>query len=106
MSMTHHNQTKVLITWFLNLPVDESIDNKKHKVWIMNRRPHEAQLQTKSQWKAQEGHLEAGKAAKPTKGTQSGKPNQNGKWEPRKAQYQKLPLNQLPLTLNASSPLR
>jgi hypothetical protein len=31
-SMTHHNQTKELTTWFLNLPVDESIDNKKHKV--------------------------------------------------------------------------
>jgi hypothetical protein len=23
--MTHHNQTKELITWFLNLPLDESI---------------------------------------------------------------------------------
>jgi hypothetical protein len=29
--MTHHNQTKELTTWFLNLPLDESIDNKKHK---------------------------------------------------------------------------
>jgi hypothetical protein len=29
MSMTHHNQTKVLTTWFLNLPLDEYIDNKK-----------------------------------------------------------------------------
>jgi hypothetical protein len=27
-SMTHHNQTKELTTWFLNLPLDESIDNK------------------------------------------------------------------------------
>jgi hypothetical protein len=27
-SMTHHNQTKELITWFLNLPFDESIDKK------------------------------------------------------------------------------
>jgi hypothetical protein len=26
--MTHHNQTKELTTWFLNLPLDESIDNK------------------------------------------------------------------------------
>jgi hypothetical protein len=31
-SMTHHNQTKELTTWFLNLPLDESIDNKKYKV--------------------------------------------------------------------------
>jgi hypothetical protein len=27
-SITHHNQTKKLTTWFLNLPLDESIDNK------------------------------------------------------------------------------
>jgi hypothetical protein len=31
-SMNHHNQTKVLAIWFLNLPLDESIDNKKHKI--------------------------------------------------------------------------
>jgi hypothetical protein len=30
--MTHHNQTKELTTWFLNLPLDESIDNKGYKV--------------------------------------------------------------------------
>jgi hypothetical protein len=30
-SMTHHNQTKELITWFLNLPLDEFIDNKSIK---------------------------------------------------------------------------
>jgi hypothetical protein len=30
-SMTHHNQTKGLITWFLNLPLDEFIDNKSIK---------------------------------------------------------------------------
>jgi hypothetical protein len=28
MSMTHHNQTKELATWFPNLPLDEFIDNK------------------------------------------------------------------------------
>jgi hypothetical protein len=31
-STTHHNQTKELTTCFLNLPLDESIDNKRHKV--------------------------------------------------------------------------
>jgi hypothetical protein len=31
-SMTHHNQTKELTTWFINLLLDESIDNKKRKV--------------------------------------------------------------------------
>jgi hypothetical protein len=30
-SMTHHNQTKELITWFLNLLLYESIDNKSIK---------------------------------------------------------------------------
>jgi hypothetical protein len=30
-SMTHHKQTKELTTWFLNLPLDESIDNKSTK---------------------------------------------------------------------------
>jgi hypothetical protein len=41
-SMTHHNQTKELTTWFLNLPLDESIDNKstKFKVRIQNPMKH------------------------------------------------------------------
>jgi hypothetical protein len=30
-SMTRHNQTKELTTWFLNLPLDESINNKSTK---------------------------------------------------------------------------
>jgi hypothetical protein len=30
-SMTHPNETKELTTWFLNLPLDESIDNKSTK---------------------------------------------------------------------------
>jgi hypothetical protein len=42
--MTYHNQTKELTNWFLNLPLNESIDNKKHKVWSSNPKPHEAQL--------------------------------------------------------------
>jgi hypothetical protein len=45
MSMTHHSQTKELTTWFLNLLLDESIENKKHKVWSSNPKPHEAQLE-------------------------------------------------------------
>jgi hypothetical protein len=44
-AMTHHNQTNVLTTWLLNLPLNEYIGNKKHKVWISNPRPHEAQLE-------------------------------------------------------------
>jgi hypothetical protein len=30
-SMTHHNQTKEQTTWFLNLLLDESTDNKSTK---------------------------------------------------------------------------
>jgi hypothetical protein len=70
---------------------------------------------TKSQRKAQEGHLEEGKTANPTKGMKSGKPSTNGKEETRKAQNQnrtskkssksKLPLKRTPSnTLNPSSP--
>jgi hypothetical protein len=43
--MTHHNQTKVLTTWFLNLPLDEYIDNKTHKVLNCDSMTHEAQLE-------------------------------------------------------------
>jgi hypothetical protein len=38
-SMTHHNQTKKLTTWFLNLPLDESIDNKSTKFEIQIKDP-------------------------------------------------------------------
>jgi hypothetical protein len=37
--MTHHNQTKELITWFLNLPLDESIHNKSTKIEIRIQDP-------------------------------------------------------------------
>jgi hypothetical protein len=41
-SMTHHNQTNGLTTWFLNLPLDKSIDNKgtKYEVRIQDRMKH------------------------------------------------------------------
>jgi hypothetical protein len=41
-SMTHHNQTKERTTWFLNLPLDESIDNKsaKFEVQIQDTMKH------------------------------------------------------------------
>jgi hypothetical protein len=37
--MTHHNQTKKLSTWFLNLPLDESIDNKITKFEVRIQDP-------------------------------------------------------------------
>jgi hypothetical protein len=38
-SMTHHDQTKELITWFLNLSLDESIDNKSRKFEVRIQDP-------------------------------------------------------------------
>jgi hypothetical protein len=43
--MTHLNQTKELTTCILNLPLDVYNDNKRHKVWILNLKPHEEQLE-------------------------------------------------------------
>jgi hypothetical protein len=37
--MTHHNQTKERTTWFLNLPLDESIDNKSTKFKVRIKDP-------------------------------------------------------------------
>jgi hypothetical protein len=37
--------------WFLNLPIDKSIDNKKHKVGSLNLRPHKAQLEDQKKLK-------------------------------------------------------
>jgi hypothetical protein len=41
-SMTHHNQAKELATWFLNLSLDECIDNKstKFEVRIQDHMKH------------------------------------------------------------------
>jgi hypothetical protein len=38
-SMTHRIQTKELTTWFLNLPLDESIDNKSTKFEVRIQDP-------------------------------------------------------------------
>jgi hypothetical protein len=38
-SLTHHNQTKKLTTWFLNLHLDESIDNKSTKFEVQIQYP-------------------------------------------------------------------
>jgi hypothetical protein len=73
--MTHHNQIKELTTWFSNLPLHESIDNKKYKVWSSNPKPHEAQLEDQNLRKAEECHLEEGKTAKSANGKKSGKPS-------------------------------
>jgi hypothetical protein len=56
---------------------------------------------TKKAKKTQEGYVEEGKATRPTRGTESGKPRKRA----RKAQNPKTPLNQIPPNkLNANSP--
>jgi hypothetical protein len=88
-SMTHHNQTKEWTTWFLNLPLDESIDNKTQSVMFESKTPWSTARRPKKPRKAQEGHLEEGKPQKPIKGMKRGKAKQNGKNELRKAQKSK-----------------
>jgi hypothetical protein len=38
-SIIHHNQTMKLTTWFLNLPLDESINNKSIKFEVQIQDP-------------------------------------------------------------------
>jgi hypothetical protein len=106
--MTHHNQTKELITWFLNLPLDESIDNKKHKVWSSNPKHHEAQLEYPKSQEELKKIIE--KKEKPQDKQKAQKVANLAKTkteQERNSQTQKLPLNQLPLTLSMQPlPLR
>jgi hypothetical protein len=102
--MTHHNQIKKLTTWFLNLPLNESIDNKKHKVWSLNPKPHESLLEDEKTKKWSRMWSRRRKNRSPTKAR---KVANQAKWQRRakKSQTQKLPLNQtFPNTLNATSP--
>jgi hypothetical protein len=66
--MTHHNQTKELTTWFLNLPLDESIYNKNIILKFESKTPWSTARRPKKPNKAQEGHLEEGQSQKLTKG--------------------------------------
>jgi hypothetical protein len=88
-SMTDHNQTKELTTWFLNPPLmsplttkSQSLKFESKTLWSTDRRPKKSR-------KAQEGHLKEGKSQKPTTGKKSVKAMQNGKKELGKAQKSK-----------------
>jgi hypothetical protein len=87
-SMTHHNQTKELTTWFLNRPLDESINNKKYKVRNWDPKSHETQLEDQKPRKAPEGHLEEGKTIRPAKRHEKQQTKQNGEEELSKSQKQ------------------
>jgi hypothetical protein len=77
--MTHHNQTKELTTSFLNLPLDESVDNKSQSLKFKSKTPWSTARRPKKAKKAQEIYLDEGQPQKPTKGKKSGKVKQNGK---------------------------
>jgi hypothetical protein len=77
--MNHHNQTKELATLFLNLPLDESIDNKKHKVWSLNPIPHEAQLEDQMAKKGSRRSSRRRKNRKANKRHKSGKTKEKSK---------------------------
>jgi hypothetical protein len=80
-SMTHHNQTKELTTWFLNLSLDESLTTKARSLKFESKTPRSTARRSKKPKKAQEGHLEDGKPQKLTTGTKSSRSKQNDKEE-------------------------
>jgi hypothetical protein len=79
--MTHHNQTKELTTWFLNLSLDESLTTKARSLKFESKTPRSTARRSKKPKKAQEGHLEDGKPQKLTTGTKSSRSKQNDKEE-------------------------
>jgi hypothetical protein len=62
--MTHHNQTKELTTWFLNLPLDESIDNKSTKVEVQIQDPMKHSYKTQKAKKSSRKSSRRRKTAK------------------------------------------
>jgi hypothetical protein len=98
--MTPHNQTKELTTWFFNLPLDESIDNKStyFEVWIQDPMKHSRRPKAKKSLRRSSGRRENSKASKWQEKRQARK-------KQRKAQNQKTsPETTSPNTLNVSSP--
>jgi hypothetical protein len=105
--MTHHNQTKELTTWFLNLPLDESIDNKMYKDWSSNPRLHEAQLEDQKPTKSSRRSFRRRKTAKANKRHKKRQNHEKTKKSLKPKQKPKInnpPESNSPNTLNASSP--
>jgi chromatin remodeling complex protein RSC6 len=87
--MTHHNQTKELTTWFLNLPLDESIDNKSTKFDVQIQNPIKHSCKTPKAKKSSRRSSRRRTTAKASKWHENDKAKQNGKEELRKAQKSK-----------------
>jgi hypothetical protein len=83
--LTHQNQTKELTTWFVNLTPDESNNNKKHKVWSLNPRPPEAQLEDQKSQEKIKKSSRRGKSHKTNERHEKRQTKQNNKEELRKA---------------------
>jgi hypothetical protein len=104
--MTHHNQTNELTTWILNLPLDESIDNKGTKFEVRIQRLHEAHLNDQKPMKCSRRSSRRRKIIKANKRHEKRQNHENSKKTQNQSQSSKstLPLKQTPLnTLNASS---
>jgi hypothetical protein len=83
MSMTHHNQTMELTTWFLNFPLDEYIDKKgtKFEIWIQD--PIKHSLEDHKARKSSRKSLRRRKNRKANKRNEKRQTKQNGKLELR-----------------------
>jgi hypothetical protein len=103
--MIHHNQTKELTTWFLNLPLDESIDNKRHKIWSSNSKLHEAHLEDQKVKKNSRRSSTIRKNHKANKNHEKRQTKEKSKEKLKIKKTQNSPWNQTsPNTHNASSP--
>jgi hypothetical protein len=84
--MTH--RTKVLTTWFLNLPLDEYIDNTNGQNLNFKSKTHEAQLDDQKPRKSSKRSSRRRKNHKASKSQETRQTKQNGKEELRKAPNQ------------------
>jgi ATPase subunit of ABC transporter with duplicated ATPase domains len=104
--MTHHNQTKQLTTWFLNLPLDESIDNKSTKFEVRIQDPMKHSYKTQKAKKSSRRSSRRRKTAKVN--NKQEKRQSQAKWQTRarksSKEQEKLKINTPPNTLNTSSP--
>jgi hypothetical protein len=79
--MTHHNQTMELTTWFLNLPLDESIDNKSTKFEVRIQNPMRHSYKTQKAKKSSRRSSRRMKTAKASKRQE--KRQSQAKWQER-----------------------
>jgi hypothetical protein len=82
-------QTKLLTTWFLNLRLDEYIDNIKAQSLNFESKTHEAQLADQKPWKSSRRSSRRRKNRKASKWYEKWQTKQNDKEESRKVQNKK-----------------